>query len=58
MAFQMAIIILAGTLGGKKLDQVVHWNFPVFTVLLSFLSVLAAIYIMIKELITKDKNVE
>jgi hypothetical protein len=53
MVFQMAAIILAGTFGGIKLDKIVKWEFPVFTVSLSFLSVILAIYFMLKDLIGK-----
>jgi hypothetical protein len=52
----MIIIILLGTFGGIKLDKVSSNKFPIFTLLLSFLSVLLAMYIVIKEFISKDKN--
>ena len=55
IVFQMAIIILAGTFGGIKLDAIVHWSFPVFTVVLSFLSVLLAMYFMLKDFLGKNK---
>jgi Putative F0F1-ATPase subunit Ca2+/Mg2+ transporter len=50
---QMAIIILAGTFGGIKLDKIVHLKFPVFTVVLSFSSVILALYVVLKELTGK-----
>jgi ATP synthase protein I len=56
VGFQMIIIILAGTFGGIKLDKVLSNKFPIFTLSLSFLSVLLAMYIVIKEFISKDKN--
>ncbi len=56
LATEMTIIILAGTFGGIKLDKLVHHKFPVFTVLLSFGSVLLALYIVIKGLIGKKKD--
>jgi ATP synthase protein I len=56
VGFQMIIIILAGTFGGIKLDKISSNKFPIFTLLLSFLSVLLAMYIVIKEFISKDKN--
>jgi hypothetical protein len=49
----MAVIILAGTWGGIKLDEKLKLSFPVFTVVLSFLSVLLAMYVMLKEFIGK-----
>jgi hypothetical protein len=55
LVFQMAIIILAGTFGGIKLDALVKWSFPVFTVTLSFLSVILAMYFMLKDLMRKNK---
>jgi F0F1-type ATP synthase assembly protein I len=53
IAFQMIIIILGGTFGGLKLDEVVKLRFPLFTVVLSLLSVFAALYIVLKEFIGK-----
>lgn len=49
----MAIIILAGTWGGIKLDEKCKLKFPVFTVVLSFSSVIIAMYIILKEFIGK-----
>lgn len=51
MAFQMVAIILLGTFGGFKLDEYLNWGFPVFTVLLSLISVILAIYISVKDLL-------
>jgi hypothetical protein len=56
VAFQMGIIIFAGTFGGIKLDKLVRFSFPVFTLVFSFLSVIIAMFIMIKELISKKNN--
>jgi len=53
MVFQMAAIILAGTFGGIKIDSKLHFKFPVFTVVLSFLSVLLAMYIVLKDFLGK-----
>jgi F0F1-type ATP synthase assembly protein I len=52
MAFQMLVIILAGVFGGFKLD---HWlnSKPVFTILLSLISVILAIYFVTKDLLKK-----
>jgi hypothetical protein len=49
----MILIILAGTFGGIKLDQKLQREFPVFTVVLSFLAVILAMFIMIKDFIVK-----
>jgi hypothetical protein len=52
----MGIIIFLGTFGGIKLDKFVHTTFPIFTILCSFLSVIIAMYVIIKDLISKGKN--
>jgi F0F1-type ATP synthase assembly protein I len=51
IVFQMLVIIGLGVYGGIKLDEWLHTKFPVFTVVLSFLSVILAIYYVIKEFI-------
>jgi ATP synthase protein I len=56
IAFQMAIIILAGTFGGMKLDKLVKPSFPLFTIICSFLSVLISMYLVIKGLMSKNEN--
>ena len=49
IALQMVVIILVGVLGGIKLDQIVKLEFPLFTLILSMLSVALAIYYSIKD---------
>jgi ATP synthase protein I len=56
VGFQMLIIILAGTFGGIKLDKVLTTKFPIFTIVLSFLAVILAMYVVIKEFTSNDKN--
>ncbi len=51
MVFQMLGIIVLGVFGGKKLDSYFEYNFPVFTVVLSLLSVFAALYVVLKDFI-------
>ncbi len=51
IAFQMIAIILAGVFGGIKLDEILNFNFPIFTVVLSIVSVALAMYYVIKDLI-------
>jgi len=51
IAFQMLAIILIGVFGGIKLDEWLNLEFPVFTVILSLLSVIGAIYFVTKDLI-------
>ncbi len=53
VAIQMGVIIAAGVYGGTKLDEWIKWEVPVFTVVLSLLSVAVAIYLVIKDLIKK-----
>lgn len=53
MAFQMAAIIVGGVLGGIELDKWLKLKFPVFTLVLTLLSVFLAIYYFIKDIIKK-----
>ncbi|MFO8128308.1 MAG: AtpZ/AtpI family protein [Bacteroidales bacterium] len=51
IALQMLVIILLGVFGGYKLDEWINTGFPVFTLLLSIISVALAIYVAIKDFI-------
>jgi hypothetical protein len=51
LAFQMIAIILLGVFGGIKLDAWLKMHFPVFTILLSFVAVLLALYTALKDLL-------
>lgn len=51
IASQMIVIILAGTFGGIKLDELFMFSFPFLTVILTSSSVLLATYIAIKDFI-------
>ena len=51
IAFQMLFIILLGVFGGFKLDEWLNLSYPVFTVLLSIVSVILAIYYVVKDLL-------
>jgi hypothetical protein len=53
LAFQMLAIILLGVWGGRKTDQWLNLSYPVFTALLSVVSVLLAVYYAIKDFIRK-----
>jgi len=53
MAVQMGVIIFLTTWGGIKLDKVVGFEKPVFTIILSLLGVFAAIWVAIKDFIIK-----
>lgn len=53
LAFQMLFIILIGTLGGIQLDKLVNFEFPIFTLSLTILSVAGALYYALKDFIKK-----
>lgn len=55
LAFQMAVIIGLGTFGGYKLDQLLGLKFKIFTILLALVSVIAAIYYAVKDLLKPKK---
>jgi len=49
MAFQMIGIILVTTWGGIKLDEMLGFDKPLFTIILSLLGVFAAIYTAVRD---------
>jgi F0F1-type ATP synthase assembly protein I len=51
MATQMIVIILVTTWGGIKLDDLLGFEKPLFTIILSLLGVFAAIYTAVKDFI-------
>jgi hypothetical protein len=53
MGTQMLVIIGLGVFGGYKLDKWLEFKIPVFTLVLSLLSVAAAIYLSVKDLYRK-----
>lgn len=53
IAFQMIAVILIGVFGGKKLDEYLNFETPVFTIIFSLLSVFASIYLVLKDFIKK-----
>jgi len=55
IAFQMLAIILLGVFAGYKLDQWLHTK-PVLIVILSFGSVILAIYVVTKDLLKNRKK--
>ncbi len=55
LALQMIVIILAGAFGGKALDAWLNWGFPVFTLVLTLLSVAGAVFYAMHGLF-KDNN--
>lgn len=55
MAIQMAVIIGIGSWGGLKLDEYFLNKSPVFTIILSLVSIFAAMYISLKDFIKPGK---
>jgi antibiotic biosynthesis monooxygenase (ABM) superfamily enzyme len=53
MGIQMGAIIAAGVWGGIQLDKLLHLKFPVFTLILTLLSVFLAMYYFIKDVLKK-----
>jgi|AntRauTorcE11897_2_1112592.scaffolds.fasta_scaffold46881_2 membrane protein DedA with SNARE-associated domain len=49
MAMKMALVILAGVLGGRELDERSSLEFPLWTLVLSLVGVALAIYFVIKD---------
>ena len=49
----MGAIIAAGVWGGIELDKLLKLKFPVFTLVLTLLSVFLAIYYFIKDILKK-----
>ena len=53
MGIQMAAIIGGGTFAGIELDKYLHLKIPIFTLVLTLLSVFLAIYYFIKDVLNK-----
>ena len=47
----MIAIILVGVFGGMKLDELVKWEFPVFTLVFTLLAVVMSMYYAVKDFI-------
>lgn len=57
MAIQMGLIILIGTLIGKKLDAYFQLERPYLTVVFALFSIFAALYLVLKDLfVSEEKN--
>lgn len=52
---QMALIIGGGCYGGYKLDEYYNNTTPVFTIILSLVSIGLAMYVVLKDFIKPDK---
>lgn len=55
LGMQMGLIIAGGSYGGHKLDEHYGNQTPVFTIVLSLLSIAIALYLVLREVI-KPKN--
>ena len=53
LAFEMLGIISLGTFVGYKLDENSKTEFPIWTIVLSLLSICIALYFVVKKLISK-----
>lgn len=53
MGLQMAVIMLAGVMGGRYLDRFFTTSFPLFTLILTLAAVAAAIWFFIKDFLHK-----
>lgn len=56
MAIQMGAIIGIGAWGGTKLDEHYKNQKPIFTIILSLVSIFAALYLILKDFINPKKN--
>lgn len=50
LALQMIVIIVGAAFGGREIDKHITWEFPVFTVGLTILSVIVAVIYGMREL--------
>lgn len=55
LGIQMAVIIGGGCYGGYKLDKYFNNSTPVFTIVLSLLSIALAMYVVLKDFIKPSK---
>ncbi len=53
MGIQMLVTIFLGVFGGRYLDKYFEFKTPIFTLVLSLLSVVVAIYMAIKDFLKK-----
>lgn len=53
LAIQMVVIIVGSAFGGRALDNWLEWQFPVFTLVLTILGVVAALILGLRDLFNK-----
>ncbi|PLX09320.1 MAG: hypothetical protein C0596_01875 [Marinilabiliales bacterium] len=56
IAFEMGIIIAAGTFGGSWLDDYFKFEKPILTIVLSLFSIFASLYLVIKQVNNVNKS--
>jgi len=50
LGLQMIVIIVGAAFGGREIDKYVDWEFPVFTVSMTILSVIVAVIYGMREI--------
>ena len=55
LAIQAGLLIFGGTFGGYKLDSWLNLKFPLFTLVLSLLTVSAAIWLLVRDVLKKNE---
>ncbi len=50
LGLQMIVIIVGAAFGGREIDKYISWEFPVFTVSLTILSVIVAVIYGMREM--------
>ena len=58
MAFQMGIVIAAGTIFGQWLDTKYINDYSLFTIMFSLLAVFTSLYLVIKKVVSISKSKE
>jgi len=53
MVFQMIIIVLIGTFGGRELDKLLEMKHPVFTIVLILVSAFLSLFYLFRTILKK-----
>lgn len=53
MVFQMILIVLIGTFGGRELDKVLEMKHPIFTIILILVSAFLSLFYLFHTLLKK-----
>ncbi len=49
LAYQMLAVFLLAVFGGYKIDSLLKWNFPLFTLLFSLIAIAIVIFLSVKD---------